>query len=164
MSLGAEPPDPPFTGGCDLRRQQRSVFCRMPLLSYPRKLRSHVVFSRKDHPPCTDWASSPVQGAGLNRNTPLVSFFTPPPNFAFGPKGHLLRCQRAVFRRVPFLGQPGKLTGQIIDARSHSTVGAHRAATAICAGVDRCTPHMAQAAPPPDLFLTSRQYTLRRQR
>lgn len=93
MSQGAEPPDPPFAGGCDLGRQQGPVFCR-----------------------------------------------------------------------VPFLGQPGKLTGQIIDAWSHSTVDAHRTAAAICAEVDRCTPHMAMAAPPPYLFLTSRQYTLRSQR
>lgn len=164
MSLGAEPPDPTFAGGCDLGRQQRSIFCGMPLLSYPRKLRGHVVFSRQDHSPGADRASSPIQGAGLNGNTPLVSFFTPPPNFALGAEGHLLGCQRTVFHRVPFLGQPGELTGQIIDARSHSTVGTHRAAAAICAGVDGCTLYMAMAAPPPDLFLTSRQYTLRRQR
>lgn len=164
MSQGTAPPDPPFAGGRDLGRQQRAIFCRMPLLSYPWKLRGHIIFSRQDHSPSADWTSSPVQGAGLNRNTPLVPFFALPPNFAFGAEGHLLGRQCAIFRRVPFLGQSGKLTGQIIDAWSHSTVGTHRTAAAICAGVDGCTPHMAMAAPPPYLFLTSRQHTLRRQR
>lgn len=157
MSQGTAPPDPPFAGGRDLGRQQRAIFCRMPLLSYPWKLRGHIIFSRQDHSPSADWTSSPVQGAGLNRNTPLVPFFALPPNFAFGAEGDLLGRQCAIFRRVPFLGQSGKLTGQIIDAWSHSTVGTHRAAAAICAGMDGCTPHMAMAAPPPYLFLTSRQ-------
>lgn len=161
---GAAPPYSTLTGGRHLRRKQCSVLCGMPLLGDFRELRSHVIFAWYDHPPGTNWTSGPIQGAGLDRNTPFMSRFASPPNFALGAEGHIPGLQDSIFRGGPLLGQFRKLTGKIVDAESHSTVGAHRAAKAICAGMDGCTPYMAMAAPLPYLFLTSRQHTLRCQR
>ena len=63
------------------------------------------------------------------------------------------------FRRVPFLGQPGEADfGQIIDARSHSTVGAPGSHSPLCgSGSLHATHGPGRTATRP--FLTSRQYT-----
>ena len=161
---GTDPPDAPFTCGCDLGRQQRSIFCRVPLPRHLRKLRCHVVCSRHNHPSGTDRASSPVQCAGLDGNAPLVTFFTPPPDFTLGAGGHFPGRQRAIFRRVPLLSQFRKLACQIIAAGRHRAVSTYRAAAALYTGADFRLPFMAQTAPPPHLLLTSRQYMFRSER
>ena len=92
-----------------------------------------------------------------------MSFFTAPPNLAFGPKGDVPGCQRAVGCGVPLRSQIGKTAGQIVYPWDHKAVFADRTAAAAYAGADLRLPFMALRTLPPDLFFTPRQNLFRRQ-
>ena len=164
MAFRTDPPDLLMGPCCDHLGCQLTIESRMPLRCYLWRGCGKVIKSCKDFLPGTVRATGVLHGTHTHSSNIVVPEGAAPPYSTLTGGRHLRRKQCSVLCGMTLLGQFRKLTGKIVDAESHSTVGAHRAAKAICAGMDGCTPYMAMAAPLPYLFLTSGQHTLRCQR
>ena len=93
-----------------------------------------------------------------------MSFFTAPPNLAFGPKGDVPGCQRAVGCGVPLRSQIGKTAGQIVYPWDHKADLADRTAAAVYPCLYLRLPLMALLAAPPHLPVAAGEYLARGER
>lgn len=100
MSFLTPPPHLSMRAGCHIFRRQGAVFGRMPLCRQMRIGRGQIVFPGSNLPVGTDRAAAATD-PGLHNGLPLMSFSTPPPDFASASVGNIIWRQITVFALIP---------------------------------------------------------------